>query len=112
MPRFRRSPTLLGGKVLRIDSEGEAAERNNAPDGFRSADIHAMATATWQGNCLPFPKRPQADHRSNTARGTSDEDHRTGRWRQCRLGSAATNMAERGTAPNGYCGYDLSRMRN
>jgi aldose sugar dehydrogenase len=29
-----QSPTLLGGKVLRIDRDGNAAEGNNAPEGF------------------------------------------------------------------------------
>jgi glucose/arabinose dehydrogenase len=101
-----QSPTLLGGKVLRIDTDGNAAPDNGAPDGF-DARIYGYGFRNVQG--IAF--RP-GDHRPIIAEhGPWHSDEITalvpggnGGW------DPRPNMAGRGDCPDNYCGYSPNEM--
>ena len=91
----------LGGKVLRIDRDGNAAEDNAPPEGF-DARIYTYGHRNVQG--IAF--RPD-DHRAVIA------EH--GPWHTDEINvlenggnsgwDPRPNMADRDDCPNDYCGY-------
>jgi glucose/arabinose dehydrogenase len=96
-----QSPTLLGGKVLRIDGDGAAAEGNGAPEGF-DPRIFTYGHRNVQGIAfMPGTNQPiVAEH------GPWHSDEVTllvaggnGGW------DPRPNMAGRGDCPDDYCGY-------
>ncbi len=101
-----QSPTLLGGKVLRIDRDGEAAPGNGAPEGF-DPRVFTYGHRNPQG--IAF--RP-GDHRPFTAEhGPWHSDEITalvpggnGGW------DPRPNVGGRGDCPDGYCGYMPNQM--
>jgi len=101
-----QSPTLLGGKVIRIDRDGNAAEGNNAPDGF-DPRIYTYGHRNVQG--IAF--HPETGQAFTAEHGPWHSDEITalvpggnGGW------DPRPNMAGRGDCPDGYCGYEPVQM--
>ncbi|PZX46244.1 glucose/arabinose dehydrogenase [Roseinatronobacter thiooxidans] len=101
-----QSPTLLGGKVIRIDRDGNAAEGNNAPDGF-DPRIYTYGHRNVQG--IAF--HPETGQAITAEHGPWHSDEITalvpggnGGW------DPRPNMAGRGECPDGYCGYEPVQM--
>ncbi|TQM89923.1 PQQ-dependent sugar dehydrogenase [Roseinatronobacter monicus] len=101
-----QSPTLLGGKVVRIDRDGNAAEGNNAPEGF-DARIYTYGHRNVQG--IAF--HPQTGQPIAAEHGPWHSDEITalvpggnGGW------DPRPNRAGRGDCPDGYCGYEPVQM--
>jgi aldose sugar dehydrogenase len=101
-----QSPTLLGGKVLRIDRDGEAAEGNNPREGF-DPRIFAYGLRNVQG--ITF--HPQTSQPIIVEHGPWHSDEITalvaggnGGW------DPRPNTAGRGDCPDGYCGYEPNQM--
>ena len=101
-----QSPTLLGGKVIRIDRDGNAAAGNNPPEGF-DPRIFTYGHRNVQGIAFnPTTGQPiAAEHgpwhsdeiKALVAGGNAGWDPRP-------------NMAGRGECPDGYCGYEPFQM--
>lgn len=101
-----QSPTLIGGKVLRIDRDGKAAPNNGAPAGF-DRRIYTYGHRNPQG--LAF--RPGTHQPFTAENGPWHSDEVTA----LRPGGNAgwdprPNMAGRGACPAGYCGYSPNQM--
>jgi aldose sugar dehydrogenase len=101
-----QSPTLLGGKVLRIDRDGKAAPNNGAPAGF-DRRIYTYGHRNPQG--LAF--RPGTHQPFTAENGPWHSDEVTA----LRAGGNAgwdprPNLAGRGDCPAGYCGYSPNQM--
>lgn len=101
-----QSPTMLGGKVLRITRDGQAAPGNNAPAGF-DARIYAYGFRNPQGICF----RPGSNQPYTAENGPWHSDEVTaisaggnGGW------DPRANMAGRGDCPDSYCGYSPNQM--
>ena len=96
-----QSPTLLGGKVLRVDRDGKAAPGNNPPAGFDKR-IYTYGHRNVQG--IAF--RPSDGTPVTAEHGPWHSDELTvlsnggnGGW------DPRPNMAGRGDCPGNYCGY-------
>lgn len=101
-----QSPTLIGGKVLRIDRDGEPIEGNNAPDGF-DPRIFTYGHRNVQG--IAF--RPGTGQPVVAEHGPWHSDEITalvaggnGGW------DPRPDEAGRGECPDGYCGYEPNQM--
>jgi len=101
-----QSPTMMGSKVLRLDTDGNAAEGNSPPEGF-DARIYTYGHRNVQGIAFhPGTGTPiTAEH------GPWHSDELTvlvnggnGGW------DPRPNMAGRGDCPDGYCGYEPNQM--
>ena len=101
-----QSPTLLGGKVLRIDRDGNAAEDNAPPEGF-DARIYTYGHRNVQG--IAF--RPD-DHRAViTEHGPWHTDEINVLQNGGNSGwDPRPNMAGRDDCPDDYCGYSPNQM--
>lgn len=101
-----QSPTLIGGKVLRIDTDGNAAPGNGSPAGF-DPRVFTYGHRNVQG--IAF--RP-GDHAPVVAEhGPWHSDEITmlvpggnGGW------DPRPNMAGRGACPDNYCGYSPKQL--
>ncbi len=96
-----QSPKLIGGKVLRIDRDGKAAEGNKPPEGF-DPRIYTFGHRNVQG--IDF--RPSDGTPVVAEHGPWHSDEITvlknggnGGW------DPRPNMAGRGDCPDKYCGY-------
>jgi glucose/arabinose dehydrogenase len=96
-----QSPTLIGGKVLRIDRDGVAAADNGAPDGF-DPRIFTYGHRNVQG--IAF--HPETGQPFIAEHGPWHSDEVTalvaggnGGW------DPRPNVAGRGDCPDAYCGY-------
>jgi len=101
-----QSPTLIGGKVLRIDRDGKAAPNNGAPAGF-DPRIYTYGHRNPQG--IAF--RPGTHQAFTAENGPWHSDEVTA----LRPGGNAgwdprPNMAGRGACPADYCGYSPNQM--
>ncbi|MGF1446409.1 MAG: PQQ-dependent sugar dehydrogenase [Pikeienuella sp.] len=101
-----QSPTMMGGKVLRIDRDGNAAEGNSPPEGF-DARVYTYGHRNVQG--IAF--RPTDGTPVVAEHGPWHSDEITvlvnggnGGW------DPRPNMAGRGDCPDGYCGYMPNQM--
>lgn len=101
-----QSPTLLGGKVLRIDRDGKAAPDNNPPAGFDKR-IYTYGHRNVQG--IAF--RPGDNQPFTAEHGPWHSDEITalkvggnGGW------DPRPNIAGRGDCPDNYCGYSPNQM--
>jgi glucose/arabinose dehydrogenase len=101
-----QSPTLLGGKVLRIDRDGRPAPGNNAPAGF-DPRIFTYGHRNPQGICF----RPGNNQVFTAEHGPWHSDEVTllrpggnGGW------DPRPNVNGRGDCPDGYCGYMPNQM--
>ena len=101
-----QSPTLIGGKVLRIDRDGKAAPNNGAPAGF-DPRVYTYGHRNPQG--ITF--RPGTNQPFTAENGPWHSDEVTA----LRPGGNAgwdprPNMAGRGACPDNYCGYSPNQM--
>jgi aldose sugar dehydrogenase len=101
-----QSGELLTGKVLRIDGDGNAADGNNAPEGFDER-IYGYGFRNVQG--IAF--RPGDDAVFIAEHGPWHSDEITkleaggnGGW------DPRPNMAGREDCPDDYCGYSPNQM--
>ncbi len=101
-----QSPTLLGGKVLRIDRDGAAAAGNGAPEGF-DPRIFTYGHRNVQG--IAF--HPTTGQPIVSEHGPWHSDEITalvaggnGGW------DPRPDTAGRGECPDGYCGYEPNQM--
>lgn len=105
-PDVPQSPTLLGGKVLRVDRDGQAVEGNGAPEGF-DPRIYTYGHRNVQG--IAF--RPGTGQPVVSEHGPWHSDEITalvpggnGGW------DPRPNVAGRSDCPDGYCGYEPNQM--
>lgn len=101
-----QSPTLLGGKVLRVDGDGNAAEGNSAPEGF-DPRIYTYGHRNIQGIAFhPETGTPiVAEHGPwHSDEITVLEPGGNGGW------DPRPNIADRGDCPDDYCGYMPNQM--
>ncbi|MEL6840026.1 MAG: PQQ-dependent sugar dehydrogenase [Pseudomonadota bacterium] len=101
-----QSPTLLGGKVLRVDADGNAAAANNAPPGF-DPRIYTYGHRNIQGITFhPDTGTPiVAEHGPwHSDEITVLEPGGNGGW------DPRPNIAARGDCPDSYCGYMPNQM--
>lgn len=101
-----QSPTKIGGKVLRVDRDGKAAEGNKPPEGF-DARIYTYGHRNPQG--IAF--RPGDNTPVTAEHGPWHSDEIT----VLTLGGNAgwdprPNTAGRGDCPDNYCGYMPNQM--
>ncbi len=101
-----QSPTLIGGKVLRMDRDGNPAQGNNPPQGF-DPRIYTFGHRNVQG--IAF--RPSDGTPVVAEHGPWHSDEITvlvnggnGGW------DPRPNTAGRGDCPNDYCGYMPNQM--
>ena len=101
-----QSPTLIGGKVLRIDRDGKPAPGNGAPAGF-DPRIYTYGHRNPQG--LTF--RPGTNRPYTAENGPWHSDEVTalvpggnGGW------DPRPNIKGRGACPDNYCGYSPNQM--
>ncbi len=99
-------PTMLGGKVLRIDRDGNAAEGNNPPEDFDPRIFtyghrNVQGIAFRPGTHEPFAAEHGPWHSDEVkkleAGGNAGWDPRP-------------NVGGRGDCPDDYCGYMPSQM--
>ncbi|MEL6197607.1 MAG: PQQ-dependent sugar dehydrogenase [Pseudomonadota bacterium] len=96
-----QSPTMLGGKVLRIDRNGNAAPGNGAPEGF-DPRIYTYGHRNVQG--IAF--RPGTGQAIAAEHGPWHTDEVTALVPGGNAGwDPRPNMAGRGDCPDNYCGY-------
>lgn len=101
-----QSPTLLGGKVLRIDRNGKAASGNKPPRGFDKR-IYTYGHRNVQG--IAF--RPSDGAAVVAEHGPWHTDEITMLKNGGNAGwDPRPNMAGRGDCPEGYCGYMPNQM--
>jgi aldose sugar dehydrogenase len=101
-----QSPTLIGGKVLRIDRDGKAAPGNGAPAGF-DARIYTYGHRNPQG--ITF--RPGTNQPFTAENGPWHTDEVTALVPGGNAGwDPRPNIGGRGACPDNYCGYSPNQM--
>lgn len=101
-----QSPVKLGGKVLRVDRDGKAADGNNAPAGFDSR-VFTYGHRNPQG--IAF--RPGTNQPVTAENGPWHSDEVTVLKNGGNAGwDPRPNMAGRGDCPDAYCGYSPNQM--
>ncbi|CUH39244.1 Soluble aldose sugar dehydrogenase YliI precursor [Jannaschia seosinensis] len=105
-PEIPQSPTIMGSKVLRIDTDGNAAPENNPPEGFDKR-TYTYGHRNVQG--IAF--HPETNTPIIAEHGPWHSDEITvlvnggnGGW------DPRSNMAGRGDCPDDYCGYMPNQM--
>jgi aldose sugar dehydrogenase len=100
------SPTIISGKILRIDRDGKAATGNNPPAGFDKR-IFTYGHRNPQGIAFrPSDGRPFA-----AENGPWHSDEVTALSNGGNAGwDPRPNMAGRGDCPDNYCGYSPNQM--
>ncbi len=101
-----QSPTMLGGKVLRVDRDGKAASGNKPPKGYDKR-IYTYGHRNVQGIAFrPSDGTPVvAEHGPwHTDEITVLKNGGNAGW------DPRPNMAGRGDCPEGYCGYMPNQM--
>ncbi|MDJ0629120.1 MAG: PQQ-dependent sugar dehydrogenase [Rhodobacter sp.] len=101
-----QSPTLMGSKVLRMDTDGNAAEGNSPPEGFDRRtytyghrNVQGIAFHPGTGNAITAEHGPwHSDEITFLVNGGNAG------W------DPRGNMAGRGDCPDGYCGYSPNQM--
>jgi glucose/arabinose dehydrogenase len=101
-----QSPTMIGGKVLRIDRDGKAAPGNGAPAGF-DPRVYTYGHRNPQG--ITF--RPGTNQPFIAENGPWHTDEVTALSPGGNAGwDPRPNMAGRGLCPDNYCGYSPNQM--
>ena len=101
-----QSPTLIGGKVLRIDRDGKAAPGNNAAQGF-DPRIFTYGHRNPQGICF----RPGNNQPFTAENGPWHSDEVTALKAGGNAGwDPRPKRAGRDDCPDGYCGYMPNQM--
>ena len=101
-----QSPTMMGSKVLRLDTDGNAAEGNAPPEGF-DARTYTYGHRNVQGIAFhPATGTPiTAEHGPwHSDEITVLDNGGNAGW------DPRDNMAGRGDCPDGYCGYMPNQM--
>ncbi|MBT9463290.1 PQQ-dependent sugar dehydrogenase [Hydrogenophaga sp.] len=99
-------PTLIGGKVLRIDRDGKAAPGNGAPAGF-DPRVYTYGHRNPQG--ITF--RPGTNQAYTAENGPWHTDEVTALVPGGNAGwDPRPNRAGRGACPDNYCGYSPNQM--
>ena len=101
-----QSPTLMGSKILRIDTDGKAAPGNNPPRGFD------RRTFTYgHRNVQGIAFHPATGNPIAAEHGPWHSDEITFLMNGGNAGwDPRPNMAGRGDCPDGYCGYSPNQM--
>lgn len=101
-----QSPTLMGSKVLRIDTEGNPAAGNSPPEGFDPRtytyghrNVQGIAFHPVTGNAIVAEHGPW-----HSDEITVLENGGNAGW------DPRPNMAGRGDCPDDYCGYSPNQM--
>jgi glucose/arabinose dehydrogenase len=101
-----QSPTLIGGKVLRIDRDGKAAPANGAPAGF-DPRVYTYGHRNPQG--ITF--RPGTHQPYTAENGPWHTDEVTALVPGGNAGwDPRPNVKGRGACPDNYCGYSPNQM--
>jgi aldose sugar dehydrogenase len=101
-----QSPTLMGGKVLRIDRDGKAAPGNGAPQGY-DARVYTYGHRNPQGICF----RPGTNQPYTAENGPWHSDEVTALTAGGNAGwDPRPNVGGRGDCPDNYCGYSPNQM--
>jgi len=101
-----QSPTLMGSKVLRIDTDGNAAPDNAPPDGFDKR-TYTYGHRNVQG--IAF--HPEDNTPITAEHGPWHSDEITVLVNGGNAGwDPRPNMAGRGDCPDDYCGYSPNQM--
>ena len=101
-----QSPTIIAGKVLRIDRDGKPAAGNNPPAGF-DPRIFTYGHRNPQG--IAF--RPGDNRPFTSENGPWHSDEVTALSNGGNAGwDPRPNMAGRGDCPDNYCGYSPNQM--
>ena len=101
-----QSPTIIGGKVLRIDRDGKAAPDNKPPEGFDKR-IYSYGHRNPQG--ITF--RPGTNQPYTSENGPWHSDEVTALVNGGNAGwDPRPGMAGRGECPDKYCGYSPNQM--
>ncbi len=101
-----QSPTMLGGKVLRITRDGQPAAGNNAPAGF-DPRIYTYGHRNPQGICF----RPGTNQPFTAENGPWHSDEVTALTAGGNAGwDPRPNVGGRGDCPDNYCGYSPNQM--
>ncbi|SEN96719.1 PQQ-dependent sugar dehydrogenase [Palleronia pelagia] len=96
-----QSPTMMGSKVLRMDTDGNAHPDNNPPEGFDQR-TYTYGHRNVQG--LAF--HPETGAAITAEHGPWHSDEITVLENGGNAGwDPRDNMAGRGDCPDGYCGY-------
>jgi glucose/arabinose dehydrogenase len=101
-----QSPTIMGSKVLRIDTDGNAAPENSPPEGF---DPRTFTYGHRNVQGIAFHPVTGAGFVAEHGPWHSDEitileNGGNGGW------DPRPNMAGRGDCPDDYCGYMPNQM--
>ncbi|MEQ8308294.1 MAG: PQQ-dependent sugar dehydrogenase [Hoeflea sp.] len=96
-----QSPTIMGSKVIRIDTDGNAAQGNNPPEGF---DPRTFTYGHRNVQGITFDPETGTPIIAEHGPWHSDEitvlqNGGNGGW------DPRDEMAGRGECPDGYCGY-------
>ena len=101
-----QSPTLMGSKVLRMDTDGNAAPENSPPDGF-DPRTYTYGHRNVQG--IAF--HPETGAAITAEHGPWHSDEITVLVNGGNAGwDPRPNMAGRGDCPDDYCGYSPNQM--
>ncbi|MEM1372795.1 MAG: PQQ-dependent sugar dehydrogenase [Pseudomonadota bacterium] len=101
-----QSPTLMGGKVLRMDTDGNGVAENAPPDGFDQR-VYTYGHRNIQG--IAF--HPASGTPITAEHGPWHSDEITVLQNGGNAGwNPAPNVAGRGDCPSGYCGYEPVQM--
>jgi aldose sugar dehydrogenase len=101
-----QSPTMLGGKVLRITRDGQPAPGNASPAGF-DPRIYAYGFRNPQGICF----RPGTNQPYTAENGPWHSDEVTALTAGGNAGwDPRPNVGGRGDCPDNYCGYSPNQM--
>lgn len=101
-----QSPTMMGSKIMRMDTDGNAHPDNNPPEGFDSRtftyghrNVQGIAFHPGSGNPITAEHGPwHSDEITFLVNGGNAG------W------DPRGNMAGRGDCPDGYCGYSPNQM--
>ncbi len=101
-----QSPTLMGSKVLRMDTDGNAAPENTPPKGFDER-TYTYGHRNVQG--IAF--HPESGTPITAEHGPWHSDEITVLVNGGNAGwDPRPNMANRGDCPDDYCGYSPNQM--
>ncbi|WP_299676012.1 PQQ-dependent sugar dehydrogenase [uncultured Roseobacter sp.] len=101
-----QSPTLMGSKVLRIDTDGAASPENTPPDGF---DPRTYTNGHRNVQGIAF--HPDTGAAITAEHGPWHSDEITVLVNGGNAGwDPRPNMAGRGDCPDDYCGYSPNQM--
>ncbi len=101
-----QSPTMMGSKIMRMDTDGNAHPDNNPPEGFDARtftyghrNVQGIAFHPGSGNPITAEHGPwHSDEITFLVNGGNAG------W------DPRGNMAGRGDCPDGYCGYSPNQM--